>query len=278
MAELQALDLNRLLLGHAILSLVAGLSDAPVWNLPLALYGLVVAGKTDSGDGGDSVRQASHHASRWARELNPARLRQFAALFGVSFLLDFFWLTSHGTNTFVWFMVVANFILKASFLSFMSTQETSLTLCSTPQPISLLSSLGHLRQRGEATFNLPGGFSLPGSFGGNGSDSMPGGFPPRANETGTFSPSLLIISHRTIAGLIRVFCVVALPSLFSLFFFSLSLGRACTKLPPEGFFLRRRGGEASCGECRCPAGARVCAAGSSRRGWRLPHAGVRRAV
>ncbi len=44
---------------HAGLSLVAALSNSPIWNFPLSLYGLVVVGNSESSDGGDSVRQVS---------------------------------------------------------------------------------------------------------------------------------------------------------------------------------------------------------------------------
>lgn len=53
-AELH-LDMNRLLLGHAAASLVAGLSNSPIWNLPLSLYGLYVVGH--EGSDGEAVRQ-----------------------------------------------------------------------------------------------------------------------------------------------------------------------------------------------------------------------------
>ncbi|SCV68455.1 BQ2448_576 [Microbotryum intermedium] len=145
---LTSLDLSRLLGGHAVLSLLTNLSNAPVWNLPLSLYGLVVVSH-HADDGGDSIRQ-------------------FAALYAFSFFLDALWLLSNQTYTATWFFIVVNFLLK---------------------PVTLLSTLGHLRQRGYATFNLPGGFSLPGAsdhFGGH------DGFPPArtgANETMWQAPS-----------------------------------------------------------------------------------------
>lgn len=60
-SELLHLDISRLLLAHAGLSLVASLSYSPIWNLPLALYGLVVVSK-DGGDEGEAVRQVRHLA------------------------------------------------------------------------------------------------------------------------------------------------------------------------------------------------------------------------
>lgn len=67
MDQASALDPSALLLAHAGLSLVASVSTAPSWNLPLALFGLVVI--RNDADGGDGVRA-------------------FAGLFGASFLLD----------------------------------------------------------------------------------------------------------------------------------------------------------------------------------------------
>ncbi|KAK4054845.1 hypothetical protein OIV83_000769 [Microbotryomycetes sp. JL201] len=132
MSELLHLDVSRLLVGHATLSLLAALSSSPTWNLPLALYGLVIVTR-EMNDGGESMRL-------------------FTTLFGASFLLDFLWLLQYGTGTLAWLLIVANFLLK---------------------PISLISALGHLREQGHATFNLPS--SLPGG--------LPGGFPPRSGET-----------------------------------------------------------------------------------------------
>ncbi|ORY85343.1 hypothetical protein BCR35DRAFT_302811 [Leucosporidium creatinivorum] len=141
MSELLHLDISRLLLAHAGLSLVSSLSNAPVWNLPLALYGLVISSKEDSADAGEAIRN-------------------FSLLFGVSALLDFFWLVGGNTpSTLAWFLIVLNFLLK---------------------PVTLLSALGHLRERGHH-FDLPGGFSIPGTNNGGS-----GGFPPsqqRPNET-----------------------------------------------------------------------------------------------
>ncbi|KAM0755577.1 hypothetical protein T439DRAFT_320272 [Meredithblackwellia eburnea MCA 4105] len=142
--ELQSLDLSRLLLVHAVLSLVSSLSYSPAWNTPLSLYGLLVVTKTEaSNDGGDSVRQ-------------------FSGLLALSFLLDLFWLMSswrHMSSGFAILLILGNFFLK---------------------PITLLAALGHLRQRGEPTFSLPTGFSIPGSFPPNSQRetvwSAPGGY------------------------------------------------------------------------------------------------------
>ncbi|KAK4058078.1 hypothetical protein OIO90_000817 [Microbotryomycetes sp. JL221] len=132
MSELLHLDVSRLLAGHAALSLLAALSSAPTWNLPLALYGLVIVTR-ESNDAGESMRM-------------------FTALYGGSFLLDFLWLLQYTTGSLAWLLIVANFLLK---------------------PITLISALGHLREQGHATWNLPS--SLPGGF--------PGSFPPRSGET-----------------------------------------------------------------------------------------------
>lgn len=69
MDQAASLDVSALLLAHSGLSLLASVSVAPVYNLPLALYGLVVVRSGGADDGGDGVRQ-------------------FALLFGSSFLLD----------------------------------------------------------------------------------------------------------------------------------------------------------------------------------------------
>ncbi|KAM0793194.1 hypothetical protein ACM66B_000665 [Microbotryomycetes sp. NB124-2] len=131
-SELLHLDVSRLLVGHATLSLLAALASSPTYNLPLALYGVVIVTR-ETNDGGESMRL-------------------FSALFGGSFLLDFLWLLQYSTGTLAWLLIVANFLLK---------------------PITLISALGHLREQGHATFNLPS--SLSGGFA--------GGFPPRSGET-----------------------------------------------------------------------------------------------
>lgn len=65
-------------------------------------------------------------------------------------MLDFFWQTSSETNGLCRFLLLVNWCIK---------------------PITLLAALGHLRQRGQPTFALPGGISLPTSF------TLPGSFP-----------------------------------------------------------------------------------------------------
>lgn len=127
--------MNKLLQGHAVLSLTAAFSNSPFYNLPLALYGLTLVSTSRTDDDGES-------------------LRNFSGLYGLSFLMDFFWLLQNSTNWLVWFLIVANFLLK---------------------PITLISVLGSLRERGQATFALPGSFNVPG---------MPGGFPPRQGGAG----------------------------------------------------------------------------------------------
>ncbi|KAI5480874.1 hypothetical protein MNV49_006683 [Pseudohyphozyma bogoriensis] len=133
MSDLQSLDLSRLLLVHTGLAMGASIFGSPVWNLPISLYGLIVVNKAEGSGGGDSVRE-------------------FAAILAGSFILDLFWFMSHDGHV-AWLgmlLILMNFVLK---------------------PVTLLASLGNLRQRGEPTFNIPTGFSIPGSF------------PPRPSET-----------------------------------------------------------------------------------------------
>jgi hypothetical protein len=66
MAELQSLDINLLLLSHSSLAMItAALSVSPAWNLPLALYGLVVVANERNGD---AIRQVSCTSRQGGRE------------------------------------------------------------------------------------------------------------------------------------------------------------------------------------------------------------------
>lgn len=151
-----SLDLTRLVAAHTGLSLVACLSVSPSYNLPIALYGLVVVGKSDAvgtaggGAGGDSVRQ-------------------FTAILALSVVLDIFWLFSgwrHESSGLAVFCIICNWVLK---------------------PITVLAALGDLRSRGEPTFaGLPGSLPNPighlrdqggfGGFGGGSGHSQTGAF------------------------------------------------------------------------------------------------------
>ncbi|GAA5859710.1 hypothetical protein JCM1840_006420 [Sporobolomyces johnsonii] len=152
-SDLQSLDVSRLLLGHTILSGVAALWNAPPWNIPIALYGLV----TVQLDGANSAEA----------------IRTFVLVFGASFLLDLLWLIGPGE----WgVLIFLNLLLK---------------------PITILAALGQLRQRGESTFGVNGGFSLPAGI----SDRIPGSFPPfaghRQNETVWTAPTPQHPSYQT---------------------------------------------------------------------------------
>ncbi|GAA5870002.1 hypothetical protein JCM16303_001869 [Sporobolomyces ruberrimus] len=89
-ASLPSFDLSRLLIGHAVLSSLAALysNEVPQWNIPLALYGLVVV---------QSVQVTSESLST------------FLLLFGGSLFLDAGRLVFGGSFQFFFFL---NFLLK----------------------------------------------------------------------------------------------------------------------------------------------------------------------
>ncbi|GAA5920773.1 hypothetical protein JCM1841_004182 [Sporobolomyces salmonicolor] len=156
MSDLQSLDVSRLLLGHAVLSGIAALWNAPPWNVPIALYGLVTV-QLDGANSAEAIRTET----------------QFVLVLGGSFLLDLLWLVGPGE----WgVLIFLNLLLK---------------------PVTLLAALGQLRQRGESTFGVNGGFSLPAGI----SDRIPGGFPPfashRQNETVWTAPPPQHSSYQT---------------------------------------------------------------------------------
>ncbi|GAA5820085.1 hypothetical protein JCM3770_003346 [Rhodotorula araucariae] len=134
------LDLTRLLQGHVALSALAAFSNAPAWNVPLALVGLVVVPQLADGHGPESVRQ-------------------FVLALGGSLVLDFVWFLQNSTHGLVRVLILLNWLLKI---------------------VTVTTALSSLRARGEGSFGLPGGaggmggFSLPGGL----ADRLPGGFPP----------------------------------------------------------------------------------------------------
>ena len=84
------LDVSRLLQLHCGLSLIAAVSTSPIYNLPLALYGLVVVDKGNAGEfGTDGLRQVSE-SSCTRRDWHAECSYQFAVLLAVSGVLDIF--------------------------------------------------------------------------------------------------------------------------------------------------------------------------------------------
>ena len=82
------LDLDVIILAHVALTLGAAISVSPAYNLPIALYGLTVAGKAE---------------------------RQFAGLHAITIILDLMWLVSGWTeqsSTLSIILVVTNMLLK----------------------------------------------------------------------------------------------------------------------------------------------------------------------
>ncbi|BGP36705.1 hypothetical protein JCM10449v2_000606 [Rhodotorula kratochvilovae] len=135
------LDLTRLLQGHVVLSALAAFSNAPAWNVPLAVVGLVVVPQLGEGHGAESVRQ-------------------FVLALGGSLFLDFIWFVQNSTHGLVRVLILLNWLLKI---------------------VTVTTALSSLRARGEGSFSFPGagaggmgGFSLPGGL----ADRLPGGFPP----------------------------------------------------------------------------------------------------
>ncbi|GAA5835193.1 hypothetical protein JCM11251_006640 [Rhodosporidiobolus azoricus] len=126
------LDPSLLLRAHTLLSGLAALSSAPIWNIPVSLYGLAVIHQ-EGAQAGEAVRT-------------------FIAVLGGSFLLDVIWFVSNSTHGLARLVVLLNLLLK---------------------PVTIFSTLAHLRSRGEHGPSFQG-FSVPSSI----SDRIPGGFPP----------------------------------------------------------------------------------------------------
>lgn len=94
---MSSLDLNRLFQAHTILSCLASLSDAPVWNPAIAIVGLVLVptleGAADTASGSSEaarhVRFTSRTDTMLASSLTMVFL-QFVSVLGGSIVLDFF--------------------------------------------------------------------------------------------------------------------------------------------------------------------------------------------
>ncbi|BGP21741.1 hypothetical protein Rt10032_c01g0440 [Rhodotorula toruloides] len=139
------LDLTRLLQGHTILSCVAALSDAPVWNPAISIVGLMVVARMDEGASAAET------------------VRQFVAVLGGSIFLDFLWFVSNSTHGLVRVLIMVNWLLKF---------------------ITIMNALSQLRARGENSFGYQGaGFTLPGGLADRIPGSFPS-FGGRQRETG----------------------------------------------------------------------------------------------
>ncbi|GAA5980610.1 hypothetical protein JCM10908_001707 [Rhodotorula pacifica] len=139
---MSSLDLNRLFQAHTILSCLASLSDAPVWNPVIGIVGLVLVPTLQGADGAGSDGA-----------------RHFVSVLGGSIVLDFFWFTSHSTHGLSRVFILVNWLLKL---------------------VTLINLNSQLQARGHAGgFNFPGGmgaggFSIPGGL----SDRFASVFPP----------------------------------------------------------------------------------------------------
>ncbi|GAA97725.1 uncharacterized protein L969DRAFT_55320 [Mixia osmundae IAM 14324] len=126
MALPSSLDVNRLLLAHSTLSAVTAAGSSPSYNLPIALYGLLVVDK------------------------DPESLRTFAILHLLSFVLDIIWLTNYASysSSFALFLVVINFVLKpVTFLAVLANLKQR------NEP-ALPSSFGN-----QQVWSMPGGYN-----------------------------------------------------------------------------------------------------------------------
>ncbi|KWU46614.1 hypothetical protein RHOSPDRAFT_31428 [Rhodotorula sp. JG-1b] len=139
---MSSLDLNRLFQAHTVLSCLASLSDAPVWNPAIAIVGLVLV---PTFEGAADTAPSSSEAAR-----------HFVSVLGVSIVLDFFWFTSHSTHGMSRVFILINWLLKL---------------------VTLLNLNSQLQARGGPA----GGFSFPGagSGGTNGAFSIPAGLTDR---------------------------------------------------------------------------------------------------
>ncbi|GAA6032836.1 hypothetical protein JCM8097_000820 [Rhodosporidiobolus ruineniae] len=117
-------DVSRLLVAHTALSGLASLSNAPVWDIPVALYGLVTVQNLDGPNGADAART-------------------FIAIFAGSLALDLIWFVSNSTHGLARLLLLLNILLK---------------------PLTLISTLSQLSSRGEGMNLPTGGFSVPSSI------------------------------------------------------------------------------------------------------------------
>lgn len=105
----ETLDLNKLLFGHSILSLLGCISVNPIYNLPISLFGLF----------------SSNFISTSS---NP--LKQFTFLLFLSLILDIIWLAawSNQSSAFTEALVIANLLLKVSSSFILFSSLLTLTL------------------------------------------------------------------------------------------------------------------------------------------------------
>ncbi|GAA5876341.1 hypothetical protein JCM3774_003728 [Rhodotorula dairenensis] len=133
------LDLHRLFQAHTILSCLASLSDAPVWNPALGIVGLVLVPSLQGSD--SAASEAARH---------------FVTVLGGSIVLDFFWFTSHSTHGLSRVFILVNWLLKL---------------------VTVLNLNSQLQARGQGNgFSFPGAGGIPG---GGGAFSIPGGLGDR---------------------------------------------------------------------------------------------------
>ncbi|GAA6001920.1 hypothetical protein JCM10207_002380 [Rhodosporidiobolus poonsookiae] len=151
----ESFDLSKLLFGHVVLSSLAALSNAPAWDIPVALYGLAIQ-PLDGPHAGETGRT-------------------FVAVTGLSFILDLVWFVSNSTHGFARILILLNFLLKPvtimSALSHLRSNGESGFSFQGSIPAGLAERIpgsfppfGHRQQGSETVFSAPGHSQPPGGY------------------------------------------------------------------------------------------------------------------